>query len=80
MAAYEDFEYFRSGMTSVRAAPPSSPVRPDRDALHRELARLHDEVTRLRAKVRNGGWPTRLRRLVARLVPQQELHESATGS
>ena len=67
MAAYEDFEFFRTGKTSARRARPHSP-RSEREALRAELERLHSEVTRLRAKVRDQHWPDRLRRMMRRIV------------
>jgi hypothetical protein len=69
MAAYEDFEFFRTGATSMRRPRPASP-RIERDTLRAELERLHVEVTHLRAKVRRRDWPKRLARLVRRIVPR----------
>jgi len=67
MAAYEDFEFFRSESAGARRAPGAPPPRRERDVLRAELERLHLEVTHLRAKVRRRAWPSRLRRLFSRL-------------
>ncbi len=78
MAAFEDFEFFRT--TRLMAAPTAArrTVAPDPvldsapDALRSELLRLNAVVRRLRAhhRVRRGRrWPARLRRLVRCLLP-----------
>ena len=72
MAAYEDFEFFRT-IRRRASAPPRDPALTPRDALRSELERLHDEVRRLRAHQRarrRGALLGRsLRRLVARFLP-----------
>ncbi|MBM4013738.1 MAG: hypothetical protein FJ293_02080 [Planctomycetes bacterium] len=78
MAAYEDFEFFRT--TRLMAAPaaprrstaPTATADSAPDALRSELLRLNAVVRRLRAhhRVRRGRrWPARLRRLVRCLLP-----------
>lgn len=74
MAAYEDFEFFRTGSTSAPVAtrsPESHVRRGQRDALVAELARLHGEVRRLRSHLHGRTWTSRLRRFVSKIVPQE---------
>jgi len=83
MAAYEDFEFFRTSRRRA-SAPPRDPAPTPRDALTAELARLHDEVRRLRAHQRARRRGARLgrslRRLVARLLPRAEEREELAES
>ena len=72
MAAYEDFEFFRTGDSNARTAQPAAipgePGEPgERNALRDELERLHVEVTVLRAKVHRFAWPGRLARWMRRV-------------
>jgi hypothetical protein len=84
MAAYEDFQFFRTtrgrAASAAVAEPPagdalSPPARRRStapDALRAELERLSSELRRLRARQRvrrRARWPTRLRRLVRCLLP-----------
>lgn len=69
MAAFEDFEFFRTATAPARrtGSRSATPARPERDALRAELERLHLEVERLRARVRRRSWAARLRRLVSQI-------------
>jgi hypothetical protein len=71
MAAYEDFEYFRTGESKARTATatpvPGERTRGERNVLRDELERLHDEVTELREKAHRFDWPHRLARWVRRV-------------
>jgi hypothetical protein len=66
MAAYEDFEYFRTGESKARTAT-ARPVSGERNVLRDELERLHVEVTVLQEKVHQAGWTHRLATWVRRV-------------